>query len=238
MTEHEFHLWLRHGEGVESARRELILLYIPFVDFLAKRIARSTRANWEDLRQDGVIGLIKAIARFDPGQGVPFRAFAKWHISGAIFDSAGLTRDIARRQEPIYRKVRQTEDELTCTLQRDPTIEEVAEKAGLTVEQIRNANDARNVAFAEELPNGEDPQLSSLIVSPEPELTLLLLEALAHLDQREQEVIRLYYWEGESHEEIARELEATISNVTKIRQRAIGKLRKVLGVERKGVKIA
>ena len=55
---------------------------------------------------------------------------------------------MARRQEEIYRKVRRAEDELTKMLQRNPTIEEVAEKAGLTIEQILNAIDARGVAFA------------------------------------------------------------------------------------------
>ena len=77
MTGDELNLWERHGQRDEAAQKELILFYLPLVDVLAKRIARSTGANWEDLRQDGTIGLIKAIARFNPRQGVPFRAFAK-----------------------------------------------------------------------------------------------------------------------------------------------------------------
>src|SRR6185295_14111566 len=107
MTEDELNLWKRYRQQDEAAQKELTLLYLPLVDVLAKRIARSTGASWEDLRQDGVIGLIKAVARFDPDQGVPFRAFAKSYIYGAIFDSSDLTRNMARRQEEIYRKVRQ-----------------------------------------------------------------------------------------------------------------------------------
>jgi RNA polymerase sigma-70 factor (ECF subfamily) len=56
------------------------------------------------------------------------------------------------------------------------------------------------------------------------------LEALAHLSAREQEIIRLYYWEDQSHEEIAQMLGLTPSNVVKIRQRAIKKLGKLLDV--------
>jgi RNA polymerase sigma factor (sigma-70 family) len=230
MSEDEIKLWERHRHRDEAAPKELILFYLPLVDILAKRIARSTGANWEDLRQDGVIGLIKAVARFDPFRGVPFRAFAKQHIRGAIFDSLELTRDVTRRQEEIYRRVRQTEDEMTQTLQRNPTIEEVAEKTKLTIDQIRNAIDARGVAFAGPLPDAGDPAASHMFETPRPERTMFLLEALAHLKEREQEIIRLYYWDDQPIEEIAQRVRLTASNVTKIRQRAIVKLRKRLDV--------
>lgn len=234
MTEDELKLWGGPGQRDEGSRRELILFYLPLVDILAKRIARRTGANWEDLRQDGSIGLMKAIDRFDPGQGAPFRAFAKHHIRGAIFDSGELTRDIARRQEEIYRKMRRTTDELTQTLERNPTIEEVAKEAELTIEQMLNAIDARGVSFPGALPDTEDPSVSGMFESPRPERTIFLLEALDCLNQREKQIINLYYWQGQPHGEIARGLGLTVSNVTKIRQRAIDKLRKHLNVIRKG----
>lgn len=228
MTQDELKLWERHGQRDEAARKELILFYLPLVDILAKRIARSTGADWQDLKQEGAIGLMKAISRFDPGKGVPFNAFARPCIRGAIFDSSELTRDMARRQEEIYRKMRQATDELTQTLGRNPTIEEVAQQTELTVEQIRNAIDARGVAFAGALPDAEDQFLSGMYDTPRPERTISLLEELAQLDEREQEIIDLYYWKDLTHEEIAPRLGLTPSNVTKIRQRAIAKLRKRL----------
>lgn len=234
MTENELNLWQRYAQQDEAARKELILLYLPLADLLARRIARAAGARWEDLRQDAVIGLIKAVARFDPAQGVPFSAFAKYYIRGAIFDSPELTRDLARRQEEVYRKVRQTEAALAQALQRTPTIEEVAERAGLTVEQIRSALDARGIAFAGALPVGEDMPAWMRVEVPTPERALFLMEALARLSEREQEIIRLFYWEDQPREEIARQLGLTVSNVTKIRQRALGRLRRLLGVERKG----
>lgn len=230
MTEAERSLWERHGQQDAPVQKELILFYLPLVDIQARRIARSTGANWEDLRQDGAIGLIKAIARFDPGQGVPFRAFARSYICGAIFDSSELTRDMARRQDEIYRKVRQTEAEMAQTLQRTPTMAEVAAQAGLTIEQIGNAIDARSVAFADALPDTDDAPVLGRREAPQPERTIFLLEALAQLRPREQEILQSYYWEDQPHEEIARKLGLSVSNVTKIRQRAIGKLRELLDV--------
>jgi RNA polymerase sigma-B factor len=228
MTEDELHLWERYGQRDESARKELILFYLPLVDVLAKRIARITGANWEDLRQDGAIGLMKAMPRFDPSRGARFRDFAKRYIYGTIFDSSELTRGRARRQDEIYRRVRQTFDELAQTLKRYPTIEEVAKKTGLSIEQIQNAIDARGVAFAEALPDDDVPLTSNLIESPRPERTIFLLEALARLSPREKEIIHCYYLEDQPHEEIAHKLGLTAANVMKIRQRAISKLRKLL----------
>ncbi|MEK6300532.1 MAG: sigma-70 family RNA polymerase sigma factor [Acidobacteriota bacterium] len=228
MTEDELNLWERHGQRDEAGQRELILFYLPLVDVLAKRIARLTGADWQDLRQDGAIGLIKAIARFDPRHGAQFRSFAKHYVYGAIFESSEITRSMARRQYEIYRKVGRTRDELIQTLQRHPTIEEIAEKVKLTTGQIRNAIDARDIAFPGAMPDAEHMPASRPLEWPRPERTLSLLDALAQLNETEQTIIRLYYWEDQSHEEITQRLGLTISNVIKIRQRAIGKLRKRL----------
>ncbi len=224
MTEAELDLWERY----ETARKNLILFYLPVIDGLAKYIARSTgRANWEDLRQDGVIGLMKAIARFDLSQGVPFRAFAKHYIRGAILDSPELTRDMTRRQEEIYRKIRRAEETLTKTLRRNPTIEEIAEKTRLTIEQIQNALDAHGLAYAEEFPGGDDLSPAIATFVPRPENLILIEEAFAYLSEMEQTIIRLHYLEDMPHEKIAEKLGIIPAEVTRIRQRAVGKVAKI-----------
>lgn len=235
MTEEEFNLWDRLGQGDEEARKELILSYLPLVEVLAKRIARSTGwANWEDLRQDGVIGLIKATAKFDAGRGAQFKTFAKHYIRGAIFDSSELTRELARRQEEVCRKIRQAEDELTKTLQRNPTIEEIAKKTELTIDQIQNAIDAMGLAFAGEFPDAKDLSVLNRVEAAQQEETILIQDALSQLGEREGEILTSYYLEDQQPQEIARRLGLTVSNVTKIRQRAIIKLRKLLGEDERG----
>jgi RNA polymerase sigma factor (sigma-70 family) len=231
MTEDERSLW----EHRETARKELILFYVPLVKLLAKRIAWSADwTNLEDLVQDGVIGLIKAIEKFDPDQGTPFIAFAKHYIRGAIFDGSELTRDMPRQPEEIYRKIRRAEDELTKQLQRHPTIEEVVEHTGLTVEKIQNALDAMSLAFAGELPDTDDSTASSSVQPADQERVAMIHDALSHLSKSEPEIIHLYYWEDLPDKEIAARLGLTVSNVTKIRQRALDKLRKRLDVKKRG----
>ena len=232
MNADELSLWTRCRQGEETARKELILLYLPLAMFWAKRISMIAGwANPEDLKQEGVIGLIKAIDRFDPSRGVEFKAFARSVIRGAICDSSEFTRDLARWQKENYRKIRRAEDELTKALQRIPTIEEVAEKTELTIQQILNAIDAVGVASAEELPDHEGAPASGKIETPQPERTIMLPQALSQLSAREQEIIRLYYWEDRSPEEIAQRLGLKVSNIIKIRQRAIKKLGKLLDVQ-------
>lgn len=224
MTEDELNLWRQY----EESRKRLILLYLPLVDRLAKFIARSTGlAHWEDLRQDGAIGLMKAIARFDPDRGVPFRAFARNYIRGAIFDSPDLTRNLTRQQDEIYRRIKSADSELTKTLCRNPTIEEIAEQTDLTIEQIQNALDARGVAFAGEFPDDEDLLPSKKIGSPQIDKTILIDEALSRLSEIERQIVRLHYLEDQPHEKIAERLEIIPAEVTRIRQRAINKVTKI-----------
>lgn len=140
----------------------------------------------------------------------------------------------ARRQKEIYRMITRAEVELTKALRRNPTIEEVAEKIKLTIQQIQHCVDAMAVGFAAALSDPEGAPASRMAETTDPERTILLSEMLSRLSAREREIIHLYYWEDKSHEEIAQSLGLTVSNATKIRRRAIDKLRKRLEVKQKG----
>lgn len=232
MNEEELSLWKNYSQGDEAAHKELILSYLYLVKIWVRRISRVANwANQEDLIQEGVIGLINAIRNFDSSRDVPFERYANHYIRGAILDSSELTRDLPRRQEEICRKIKSVDAELTKMLQRNPTIDEVAERTGFSVEQINNAIDAMGVAFAREQCDKEEPSALSSIESASQERTVVIQDALSRLSKREQSVVICYYWEDQSHEEIAQRLELTVSNATKIRQRAIRKLRKLLGAE-------
>lgn len=235
MTEDELKLWKNYGRENGAGQKELILFYLPLVNLLAKRIARlADWANWEDLRQEGVFGLIQAIERFDLSRGLSFKSFAEHFIRGAIFDSSELTRKLARQQEKFYRKMKRAEAELTQRLQRLPTIEEVAANTGLTIEQIHHAIDAMGIAFAGELSETEEMTASYGLQTAHQERATVIQDELSRLSDREQEIIGFYYWEGLLDKEIAERLELTTSNVTKIRQRALDKLRKRLDGNQKG----
>lgn len=236
MTEDELKLWERYRQGDDAAREELILAYLYLVKVWAKRISRAANwANQEDLMADGIIGLIKALERFDIKMGVAFKYFAKDYVRGTIFDGSELTRGLARQQEETYRKIKHAESTLTRSLQRNPTIEEVAEHTRLSVEQIMFAIDAMGVAFAGELPDIEEPTSVCGVQLPRQEQAAVVQDALSRLSEREQSIIACYYWEDKSHDEIAQSHGLSVSNVIKIRQRAVGKLRELLGHERTGM---
>lgn len=236
MTEDEVKLWDRYRQGDEAAREELILTYLYIVKVWAKRISRAANwANQEDLIADGIIGLIRALERFDIRMGVAFKYFARDYVRGTIFDGSELTRGLARQQEETYRKIKYAELTLTRSLQRNPTIEEVAEHTRLSVEQIKFAIDAMGVAFAGELPNIEEPAAANVVLVPRQEQAAVVQDALSRLNDREKSIIACYYWEDKSHDEIAQSHGLTVSNVIKIRQRALVKLREMLGHERTGM---
>jgi RNA polymerase sigma factor FliA len=230
MTEDERNLWERYGQGDETAHQQLVLFYLPLAIFWAKQIAHS--AGWadrEDLRQEGIIGLMKAIEKFDPHQGVPFKSFARPYIRGAIFDSSELTRNLARQQEEIYRKLKRAEEKLTKTLNRLPNREELIEETGLSGQQIEKAIDAMSIAFAGEFPETEGLTAQGGVQPAEQERAAVIHQALSQLSKREQAILGLYYWEDLQDKEIANRLGLTTSNVTKIRQRALDKLCLSLG---------
>ncbi|HJQ22280.1 MAG TPA: sigma-70 family RNA polymerase sigma factor [Blastocatellia bacterium] len=235
MTEDERGLWARYREGDETARRDLLLRYLWLVEPLASRIARSVGwTDWRDLKQDGVVGLMQAMKRFDPDRGVPFASFARPYVRGAIFDSPELTRDLARRQHESFRRIKEADAELRQTLGRQPTRAEVAAKTGLSEEQIRNAIAAVGLAFAAEPADADGAAPVAENQAAQLEVTILVGEVLAQLGETEAQIIIAYFLVGQSSQEIGQQLGLTVENVRKIRQRALGKLRRLLSGKEEG----
>lgn len=231
----ELRLWERFGQGEETARKELVLYYLPLVDNWASRISKSAGwANWKDLRQDGVMGLLKAIDRFDPNRGVEFKYFARSYICGSIYDGSELMRDLVHQQEEISRKVKRAEAELIKTLQRIPTTEEVAERIELPVEKLRNTFDLMGIPFAEAILDSGYDSAMTMNKATQTEIVISVQDALSQLSEREALVLRYYYLEDQSPQEIAEKLGLTVDKVTTTRQNAIIKLREQLDITRKG----
>ncbi len=232
MTEEERGLWVRFREGDETARRALLERYLRQVNVLAAQIARSAGwADWRDLQQDGVIGLMQAMKRFDLSHDGDFPNFARSHIRGAILDGSELTRSLARRQHEFYRQIKAADAELSQSLGRPPTRAEVTEKTGLSEEQMRNALAAVGVAFAAEPVEADTTAVVNKTPAAQLEAAILVREVLTRLDEQEAQIISYYYLEDQSSQEISRRLGLTVSNVTKIRQRALSKLRALFGDE-------
>ena len=128
-------------EGDEEAREQLIVSHLNLVRFLASKF-KNRGEPLDDLLQVGTIGLIKAIDRFDPDRGLEFTTFATPTIMGEIkrhFRDKGWSVRVPRRLQELSAKVNQTTDDLTRELQRPPSVAEVAERLGATVDEVLEA---------------------------------------------------------------------------------------------------
>ena len=225
MTEDEFTLWNRFRQRDNAAYEELVILYLPLVRFWARKISETAWwANQEDLFQDGIIGLIKAFEKFDPERGSQFTTYARFYIQEAIFDSPELTRNLTRRQGEHNRKVRQAHDELAQTLERKPTFEEIAEKANLTVAQVKKALVAISIAFPDGLADSQEPEQLNADMIKRQENIILIQDALTALSDREVLILTLRYGDDLSYLEIGKKLGLSRNSVSKICQRALKKL--------------
>jgi RNA polymerase primary sigma factor len=140
----EISLSRRARAGDQRARKKLVERNLRLVIPVAKRY-RGMGLPFEDLIQEGNIGLMKAVERFDPERGFRFSTYATWWIRQAIGRAvADKGRTI---RVPVYmgqkmRKTIRTFNELSAELGRQPTDEEVAEQLGWTIDEVRDARDA------------------------------------------------------------------------------------------------
>jgi RNA polymerase primary sigma factor len=140
----EISLSRRARAGDQRARKKLVERNLRLVIPVAKRY-RGMGLPFEDLIQEGNIGLMKAVERFDPERGFRFSTYATWWIRQAIGRAVADKGRTIRL--PVYmgekmRKTIRTYNELSAELGRQPTDEEVAEQLGWTIDEVRDARDA------------------------------------------------------------------------------------------------
>ena len=156
----QFLLRRYHLYGDRAARDELITMYLPLVRSLARRYA-ARGEHFDDLVQVGSIGLIKAIDRFDLSRGVELTTYATPNIVGEIkryFRDKGWSVRVPRGLQELNIRLNKVIDELVPRLQRSPTINEIAEAAGATPEEVLEAletSQAYNSVSLQASPNGE-----------------------------------------------------------------------------------
>jgi RNA polymerase sigma factor for flagellar operon FliA len=225
-------------------RDRLVVAHIGLVKALAQRLARRLPSQVEvsDLVSIGVLGLVEAAGRYRPSMGVPFDAFARRRVQGAMLDELRDLDWAPRSLRKLRRQVDSTIAQLRTSLGREPEEAECAkamgmdgEKYGDTLEQLRTLE----VAMIRQLDDaGPDHQsLLELCIDPDvgPETTLqrrelrqLLATAIGKLPERERQVISLYYDEELTMAEIGAVLGVCESRVSQLRSLAIARLRSTL----------
>ncbi|HLV79559.1 MAG TPA: sigma-70 family RNA polymerase sigma factor [Chthonomonadaceae bacterium] len=227
----------------EQAREALIRANRGLVASIARRY-QDRGLPQEDLIQEGMIGLIQAVEKFDPSLGFRFSTYAIWWIRRAIsraIADQGRTIRLPDNLLVTLREVARARQKLTEQWGRLPTRDEIAEALGMTEEELCRMLAAANEPLSFETPIGEEGEsrLADLIRAPDtcdPEaeamqtsLKKAILEALEMLSPQEQKILkRRYGLDGEPFmglEEIGKELRTTRERVRQIEVFALKKLR-------------
>ena len=227
-------------DGDEEARDQLIVSHLNLVRFLASKF-KNRGEPLDDLVQVGTIGLIKAIDRFDPARGLEFTTFATPTIMGEIkrhFRDKGWSVRVPRRLQELSAKVNQTTDDLTRELQRPPSVAEVAERLGASVDAMESSSAYSSVPLEGAGQNADDdaPSIIDHYATEDDDLAasddrIVIEDAMSEFTPREQEIVNMRFQQGMTQVEIAQKLGISQVQVSRMLRKVLKQVQEKLDPE-------
>ena len=186
----------------------------------------------DDLYQLGCLGFLKAVEGFDLAYGTQFSTYAVPKISGEIrrFLRDDGTVKVSRSLKEQASSIRTVRNQLTTALGREPTIAEISRQTGFSPEEIALAETATSAAESIQRETSEDGfSLENILTDTESEEKMVekiaLRQAIAALPEREATVIKLRYFHGLTQQRVARVMDVSQVQISRIEKKAIAQLR-------------
>lgn len=231
-------------ESAHETRDRLVMEHVPLVKILAQRLAHRLPSQVEvsELISVGLLGLIDAATRYKPSLGVPFDAFARRRVQGAMLDSL---RDLDWAPRSLRRLRRDVDAAINAVRRRtgrEPQESEIAAELSMTqaeyekaIEQLRVLDigvirplDATDEDGSSRLELCIDPSEAASTQLERKELRAHLARAIEQLPERERQILSLYYEEELTLAEIGAVIGVTESRVSQLRSLAVSRLRTML----------
>ena len=217
-----------------AARDELVRKYLPLIRSLAKRYSY-TSEPLDDLCQVGAMALVKAIERYQPGNGASFKAYAVPTIVGELrrhFRDTGWALHIPRSLQDRSRRLGVALNDLSARLGRSPTIAELADFTSLSREDVIEGLDVRmayDTSPLDGLGQGDDEGWTARLGADDDalervEYNAVLERTMRALPERERLLLQLRFGEDLSQSEIARRVGVSQMHVSRLLRRAVGRL--------------
>ena len=223
-------------------RNQLVRMHIPLVEHLARRF-RNRGEPLDDLTQVATIGLIKSVDRFDVDRGVEFSTYATPTIVGEIkrhFRDKGWAVRVPRRLQELRLALTTATGELSQQHGRSPTVHELAERLGISEEEVLEGLESANAysTLSLDVPDTDDesPAVADTLGAEDDALEGVeyresLKPLLAQLPQREQRILVLRFFRNMTQSQIAAEVGISQMHVSRLLARTLAQLRDRLLIE-------
>lgn len=223
-----------------AAGRAVAVAALPFVRSLTRRVTLPDHplATYQDLENAGMLGMLQALQAYDPSRGTPFASFAFGRIRGALVDFLRTIDCLSRDRRRRVAEAARTAETLCQEMGDEPRAADVAARLGVSVREYDRLRGDAQQRFALSLFSSDDdgrPSPIETIAAPDAELAdaeaeraslhAVLGALVDRLTEREQTIVRRYFFDGVTLREIAGELCLTEARISQILSKTLRTLR-------------